>query len=135
MAAHESSLIVYDGDCVFCQNYVRFLKLREAAGPVEMLNARANDPRVRAFWEAGYDLNEGMLFVHRGSVFHGADAVHVLAKLSGPNDLMNKANALIFSHQRLARTLYPLMKIGRRLTLFALGRALIRRPMDPAPKP
>lgn len=128
MPASEPSLIIYDGDCVFCQNYVRFLKLRQAVGPVELVDARSSDSRVRRFWAEGYDLNEGMLFVHRGTVFHGADAVHVLATLSGPSDTLNKANAFIFSHRKLARALYPAMKLGRRLTLLARGRSLMGKP-------
>ena len=129
MSGTEPSLIIYDGECVFCQNYVRFLKLRQAVGPVELIDARSDDPRVSRYWSAGFDLDEGMLFVHRGSVFYGADAVHVLATLSGSSDALNKANAFIFSHRRLARALYPAMKLGRRLTLFARGRSLLRKPL------
>lgn len=126
--AADKSLIVYDGDCVFCQNYVRILRLRKAVGAVELLDARSDDPRVRRFWEAGYDLNEGMLFVHRGTVFHGAEAVHVLATLTGSHDWLNRANASIFANPRVARLLYPALKLGRRLTLLARGRTLMRSP-------
>jgi predicted DCC family thiol-disulfide oxidoreductase YuxK len=128
LSATEPSLIIYDGDCVFCQNYVRFLQLRKAVGPVELVDARSGDARIQGFWDAGYDLNEGMLFVHHGTVYHGSEAVHVLATLSGPSDFLNKANAFVFSHRGLARALYPAMKLGRRLTLYARGRSLMRKP-------
>ncbi|HUG62924.1 MAG TPA: DCC1-like thiol-disulfide oxidoreductase family protein, partial [Methylomirabilota bacterium] len=81
----DPSLIIYDGECIYCQNYVRFVRLREAIGPVELLDARSGDPRVQEYWRQGYDLNEGMLFVFHGRVHHGADAIHVLAGLSGSN--------------------------------------------------
>lgn len=123
-----SSLIIYDGECVFCQNYVRFVKLQKAIGRVELLDARSPDPRVRQYWRAGYDLNEGMLFVHRGKVYHGKDAVHVLALLSSDDGIFSRLNARVFSHQKVATALYPLLKLGRRLTLLARGRSMLEHP-------
>ncbi len=126
----EKSLIIYDGDCIFCQNYVRFLRLRKAVGDVELIDARSGDERVRHYWQAGYDLNEGMLFVHRGSVFYGAEAVHVLATLTGSQDWLNRLNGKLFSNAGVARLLYPALKLGRRLTLYARGRSTME---DPTP--
>lgn len=121
------SLIIYDGDCIFCQNYVRYTRLRDAIGPVELVDARSGDRRVEQYWR-DYDLNEGMLFVYRGTVYHGADAIHMLAGLSSRSGTLNQLNARIFSHSGLARLLYPLLKVGRRVTLVARGRGLLRRP-------
>lgn len=122
----DKSLIVYDGECIFCQNYVRFFRLREAIGPVELLDARSGDPRVEALWSQGYDLDEGMVFAHRGQVFHGAEAVQVLASLSSRSGLFNRLNAAIFRSSAVARMLYPALKLGRRATLIARGRSLMR---------
>lgn len=127
MAKPDPSLIIYDGECIFCQNYVRFVRLREAVGPVELLDARSDDPRIRRYWNEGYDLNQGMIFVHRGLVLHGADAVHALAGLSSPSTLLNRINGALFSNRFVARAVYPLLRLGRRLTLLARG----RRQMEP----
>jgi predicted DCC family thiol-disulfide oxidoreductase YuxK len=116
-AMAERDLIIYDGDCIFCQNYVRLLHLRETVGRVDLVNARSDDPRVKRYMREGYDLNEGMLFVYRGRVYHGADAVHVLAGLSSPLTGFSWINQAIFSNRALANLLYPLLKAGRRLTL------------------
>lgn len=121
----DKSLIVYDGECVFCQNYVRFFRLREAIGPVELLDARSGDPRVDALWRKGYDLDEGMVFAHQGRVFHGAEAVHVLASLSSRSGWFNRLNAAVFASEGAARLFYPFLKLGRRLTLKARGRGLL----------
>jgi predicted DCC family thiol-disulfide oxidoreductase YuxK len=122
----DKSLIVYDGECVFCQNYVRFFRLREAIGPVELLDARSGDPRVEELWRQGYDLDEGMVFAHQGRVFYGAEAVHVLSSLSSRSGLFNRLNAAAFASQRLANFVYPFLKLGRRLTLKARRRSLLR---------
>jgi predicted DCC family thiol-disulfide oxidoreductase YuxK len=124
----EAALIIYDGDCIFCQNYVRYVRLRETVGKVEMLDARSNDPRLSTYWQQGYDLNEGMLFVYKGRAYYGSDAVHVLAGLSSPISLFNRLNRAIFSSRTASTVLYPLLKLGRRVTLFARGKTLISEP-------
>lgn len=123
-----ANLIIYDGECIYCQNYVAFLRLQEAIGPVELLDARSDDPRIARYWEQGYDLNEGMLFVHRGQVHHGADAISTLARLSREDDVRSRMNARLFSHHAAARRLYPLLKFGRRVTLMLRGRNAIQPP-------
>ena len=61
----NASLIIYDGDCIFCHNYVRLMRLCASLGNVELIDARGGDPRVRSYWSQGYDLNTGMLFIQR----------------------------------------------------------------------
>lgn len=117
----ENSLILYDGECIFCQNYVRFFRLRDTIGAVDLIDARSDDPRVAKYWREGYDLNEGMIFVHKGRVYYGADAVHVLSTLSSGSGLFNRLNAAIFASPKVSRLLYPALKLGRRLTLRARG--------------
>lgn len=121
----EKSLIVYDGECVFCQNYVRFFRLRDAIGEVELIDARSGDSRVDSLWRDGYDLDEGMVFSHRGRMYHGAEAVHVLSSLSSKNGLFNRINAAMFRSSRMTALLYPALKLGRRLTLKARRRNLL----------
>ena len=124
----DPSLIIYDGECIYCNNYVRFVRLRDAIGPVELIDARSDDPRVQEYWRQGYDLNSGMLFVYRGKVYHGADALQMLASFSSQNGALNQLNARIFSNKWAATGLYPLMKLGRRMTLLARGRSILKRP-------
>jgi predicted DCC family thiol-disulfide oxidoreductase YuxK len=128
--AAEPSLIIYDGDCVFCQNYVRFFRLKDAVGPVDLIDARSGDPRVARYWRDGFDLDEGMLFVHGGKVHYGADAVNVLAGLSSSSGLFNKLNRLALSNAAAAAFFYPLLKLGRRVTLAARGKTALERPAD-----
>jgi len=124
--AEDSALIIYDGDCIFCQNYARLIKLREAVGPVELVDARSGHKRITQYWREGYDLNEGMLFVYAGQVHYGAQAVNVLANLSSTSSIFNRLNRAIFSSKWMSTVLYPILKIGRRVTLFLRGKRLIR---------
>lgn len=123
----DSHLIIYDGECIFCQNYVRFLRLRKNIGPVDLVDARSDDPRVQSFWSKGYDLNEGMLFVWNGRVFFGAEAMQKLAELSGDKSFLGRIRDSLFARPRIADSLYPFLKAGRKATLFLLGRKTLRR--------
>ena len=109
--------LIYDGACIFCDAYVRLLALREAVGPVELIDARSGDPRLRAYESTGYDLNEGMLFEYNGTVYFGADAVNILATLSTPVSTFNKINGALLSKQLVARFFYPMFKFCRTITL------------------
>lgn len=130
LAQDDGALIVYDGDCIFCQNYVKLVRLRDMVGKVELLDARSDDPRVRDFQRQGYDLNEGMLFVHRGRVHHGSDAVHMMALLSSSSDSLNRLNRRLLSIPKVAKAIYPALKLGRRATLFLRRRSLIPQGSD-----
>ncbi len=122
-----ANLIIYDGECIFCQNYVRFVRLRDSIGPVELLDARSCDPRISLYVSRGYDLDVGMLFVHGDKVYHGAEAINVLARLSSDNTLSSKVNGAIFSSELFSRMSYPFLRVGRRLTLLLRGKKTIRR--------
>ncbi len=124
----DKAVIIYDGDCIFCQNYVRLIRLREALGSVDLVDARSDDPRVAEYQQRGYDLNEGMLFIWNGQIHHGDDAVHVLGSLSTDHGWFNKLNRTVFSNRAASKALYPILKLGRRATLAMRGKGLIPNP-------
>ncbi len=110
-------LIVYDGDCYFCQAYVNFLRLEQAIGPVELLSARSDDARLNQFASQGIDLNAGMLVVTALQMHVGADAMHWLALQLPATGTVERLHAIVFQRRWLARLLYPTLRLGRRLWL------------------
>jgi predicted DCC family thiol-disulfide oxidoreductase YuxK len=102
--------IVYDGDCPFCSRYVRLLRLREQFA-VELIDAREQPEKAAS---CGLDLNEGMIADLDGRARHGAEAVWLLSRLSERPGLL--------SRRGVAQAVYPLLRLGRRLALLALGR-------------
>lgn len=119
----EPLTIIYDGECPFCSSYVAMMRLREAVGPVALVDARSQAPAVRAAVAAGFDLEEGMLVHWQGTAYHGAQAVHLLALLSRGDGMFNRLQKLVFRSPRSAALLYPWMVRGRRLWLRLAGRA------------
>jgi predicted DCC family thiol-disulfide oxidoreductase YuxK len=119
--------IVYDGQCPFCSQFVTMYRLRENGYRVHLIDARSDHSLVDAICREGLDLNEGMVVRWLGRTHYGHDAMTLLAKLESEQTLFNRAYRSIFRHPRLARVLYPGLVMGRKLTLRALGRGLIRR--------
>lgn len=114
--------IVYDGQCPFCSAYVRMTRLRQAAGPVRLVDARSGDPLAARLRAQGVDLDRGMVVIHDGQLHHGAGAMAALTALSAPRGLMGWPTRLVFGRPWLGRRIYPVLAAGRRLTLRLLGR-------------
>lgn len=110
--------IVYDGQCPFCSRYVRLIRLKEQF-KVELVDARREPEKAR---EYGLDLNEGMIVDLDGTAYHGSAAVWILSTISSGVGSWNRYFAAIFSSQRAASWLYPVLRMGRRLTLLAMRR-------------
>lgn len=130
MASHDTSIggisVIYDGECPFCASYVSMMRLRQAVGPVDLVDARSGDPRVREVVRAGHDLDAGMVVLWQDEIFYGDRAVHLLATLSseggGP---FNRLQRAVFANPRRAARLYPVLAFGRRLFLRLIGRQTI----------
>ena len=119
-----SLAIYYDGDCPFCTRYVTMLRLRET-GEVRLVDLR-EDPALRAELRSqGFEVNTGMVVEDTSGRVGGADAVNKLALLSTPSTAFNKINRALFSSSFASSTLYPVLRMGRWIALFLMGRNLM----------
>ena len=118
--------IYYDGACPFCASYTSLLRLRKAAGVVEMIDLRHNEDRVELFYSNGLDPDKGMI-VEIGSMrFSGADALWVLATLDTPSTVANQLNFHLLRFKMVARFMYPIMRLVRAVSLAALKHGPLR---------
>jgi predicted DCC family thiol-disulfide oxidoreductase YuxK len=118
-------IVVYDGECPFCSNYVRLMSLRKAVGRVELVDARSGGAIVREIAAKGLDLDEGMVVRYGARDYFGADAVMLLSQLSDDSNPAARALSRLLANPNRARALYPFMKLGRDITLRLLGRSKI----------
>jgi predicted DCC family thiol-disulfide oxidoreductase YuxK len=118
--------VFYDGECPFCSEYVRLLRLRESVGAPELVNLREAPDARRELEAEGFDLDRGMVADISGVRYGGADALNALALLTTSSSFFNRLTAAIFSSPALSRVVYPLMRAGRNATLTVLGRTALR---------
>ena len=125
-------ILVYDGDCPVCRNYTQHLSIRQAAGSLQLIDARDNPPIMQEINAARIDMDEGFVLKIGDQMYHGADAIHTLALLSTRTGVFNRVNFLIFRSRTLSRLLYPVLKSGRALLLAILGNSRLNNLGDRA---
>lgn len=128
MNANADNWLLYDGECPFCSRYVKLVRLREAVGPVRLLDARSGGPELAAVRAAGLDINKGMVLRLNGELHHGDACINRLALLSTQSGAFNRLNGLLFRVPWIARVSYPVMRSTRNGVLRLLGRQLIPDP-------
>lgn len=116
------AVVIYDGQCPFCDAYIKMLRLRESVGNVTLIDARAEPDLVRECEQRAYPLNDGMLVLLAGRAYFGADAVVLLSQLTTVSGMLNRAVAAVLKNKALASVCYPIMRGGRAITLSMMGR-------------
>lgn len=122
--------VIYDGECPFCSNFVRFMELQRRLGSVTLIDARSGDPLVARVQRAGYDLNEGMMAIYGGTTYYGSDALSLISALSSKQGVGQRMMGKLLGNPKRAKLLYPSMKFGRRIVLRMLGRPDIPPALD-----
>ena len=115
--------LIYDGECPFCSRFARLTRLREAVGPLRLIDARSVAPEVTAARVRGFVLDEGMLLRLDGHDYAGADCLQRLALLSSRSTLFNRISYALLRSRAVARWSYPLLRFGRNVALRMLGRS------------
>jgi len=128
MLSHfDENWILYDGDCPFCSNYVRFNRLKENIGPVKLINARQGGAEVEFCKLKNLSLDEGMAFYYKKKLYHGEECVHLLTLLSSKSSIFGLTTSWVFGSKKRAKFFYPILKAGRNLTLILLGKGQIEQ--------
>jgi len=138
MSTAPATYLVYDGDCPFCSAYVKLVRLREALGPVVLVNAREDHPIVRYVEQRGVVLDQEMALVMGDEVYSGGECINRLALMSTRSGLFNRINAALFSSPKFSRLAYPYLRGCRNLALKLMGKEPIKMGshQDPAsPQP
>ena len=125
-----SAKVYYDGECPFCTRYVGMVRLRDAVGPVSLIDLR-QDADLRAELTAeGFNLDQGMVVEIDGKRVGGADATHAMAAMSTKSGAFNRLNRAVFGMPIVSSIVYPFLRSGRWFTLFLMGRHTINEASD-----
>ena len=117
----------YDGECPVCTYAAHALRIRESVGRLHLVDARTDKdhPLIQRINAEGLDLDEGMVIQFGGRLYHGADALQVMALLGSKYGWFNRATVLLFRSPTLAKLAYPLMRGTRNMLIRLLGVARI----------
>ena len=118
-------MLVYDGQCPMCRQFVRLQRLRRDVGELTLIDARQESAERRKLSELGIDLDEGFALCIGEQWFHGSEALHRLALMSTGSGLFNRMMARLFASPSLTARLYPWLRRGRAALLRLLGRGPI----------
>ena len=124
----EELALIYDRECPVCTAYSCSVGVDEShAAGIRRINARdAEHELVRQAKEAGVDLDDGMVVIHQGKLYHGADALNIMARMAPDRGFGNRINKLLFGNPSIARLSYPILRAGRNALLKLLGRKKIK---------
>ncbi len=121
--SNEGIWFVYDGECPICHTAAAAFRVREAAGTLHLVDARLvlDHPVLLEVNAARLDLDEGMVIKYGGRLYHGADALHMMALLGSKSGWFNRINAVLFCNKTRARISYPIMRAARNLAISLKG--------------
>lgn len=107
------------------------VRIRQPVGTLRLVNARDGGGIMDAITGKGLDIDEAMVLKVRDSLYYGADAIHVLSRMSSRSGVFNRLNYWMFRSKHLSAVLYPLFRFCRNLLLKLLRKSRInnlRRP-------
>lgn len=118
-------LLIYDKECPACDYYCQIVRIRESVRQLVLIDARENPEVLEEVTAQGLDIDQGMVLKMDGQLYYGADAIQLLALLSGQSGVFNRFNYWLFSSKKVAAVLYPILRYCRNLLLKILGKTKI----------
>ena len=115
--------LIYDGECPVCAGFSSWVRIRETVGELSLLDARTGPEIMQEITARGWDIDQGMVLKVGDELYHGADAMHVLSRLSSRSGIFNRLNFWLFRSRRFSQLIYPVLRALRNLLLKVLGKS------------
>lgn len=116
----KPNALFYDGECPFCTRYSELIQARDKLGQFEIISLREDQESAQEFRDMGLDLEQGFVLRLEGEIYHGAEAINLLALTTQQKDPLLKLNHTLFGKPAVSKCLYPLLKFGRSVALLIL---------------
>ncbi len=124
----DAVILLYDGDCPLCRNFSAMLRIRKSVGELRLINAREPNAYLDNAISRGMDVNEGIVLIIGQEFYFAADALNMLALISGRVSIFNKMNYWVFKSKLLSNLLYPILRTGRNMLLKIRGKSKMKHP-------
>ena len=123
----NESVLIYDGHCPVCSNYLAFAGVRRKIPDLKLISARDDDPIVREAWGRGINLNNEMALKLDSKWYTGADVITKLAELATPS-LGERLLCEFLGSAAVRKRRYSILVFLRKVLLRILRRPEITQP-------
>ena len=72
--------LLYDKDCPFCRNYMKYQEMKDNFSDIKILNARDNMELVKELKMLNYNIDDGMILKLDDKIYFGDEVINFLAK-------------------------------------------------------
>ncbi len=117
----ETMWLVYDGQCPLCTMYCKYVRVRAAAGKLELVDARQPGALMDQITAMGLDIDQGMVLKFRDAIYYGPDAIHMVTLMSTRAGFFNRVSYYFFGSKLGSKIFYPAGKVVRNIVLKVLG--------------
>lgn len=114
---------VYDGDCPICNGAANAFMIKKTVGTLNIIDARTqkNHPVMIEINNLDLNLDDGMVIKLKNKLYHGADALHVMALIGSNSGIFNQINYFLFRSKILSKICYPFLRFCRNVALWIKG--------------
>ncbi len=118
---NSQGVLLYDGLCPLCTIYCHALQAGDGGARLVLTDGRGPSKMCAEAEAAGLDLDEGFVLKWGRRYYHGAEALHALARLNEGRDLFSRLNRTLCRDPRICRAVYPAFEAYRAVILWILG--------------
>ena len=118
---NSQGVLLYDGSCPLCTIYCHALQAGDGSARLVLTDGRGPSNMRAEAEAAGLDLDEGFVLKWGRRYYHGAEALHALARLNEGRDPFDRLNRAFFRDPRICRAVYPAFRAYRAVILWILG--------------
>ncbi|MDC0438546.1 hypothetical protein OAL56_00515 [Candidatus Pelagibacter sp.] len=116
-----NNIIIYDGECPICKNFLIFTKLKEYNPEIKIINARENPEVVQYFKNLGYTIDDGFILVLNEEIYYGDRCLQKISKIINKENVFRNIFSKIFKYKFLNTISYPFFKFTRSIILKLIG--------------
>lgn len=120
MTKKKEAWLVYYGQCPICRNFVLYYRVNKTIN-LHLVDARKDSKLLQEITEARLNLDEGIVLKMDDVLYHGSDAMYVIACIGSKYGILNKLNYYFLRSKTLSKIVYPILRTFRNLLLKLVG--------------